>query len=156
MTRRHRIAAGLLVAACHASLAWAQGVQDVQAPPPGAASCPGDAAALPVKALYGSWEARIDGQDGIAAVLLEKHPEYEGVRGSIQRAGGQPPAQLAGDIDPDGLLALDESQDGKSISASWSGTLQPGSCGKQFKGTWRRASDDSSHAFVLHKASAWK
>ena len=65
-------------------------------------------------------------------------------------------AQLAGDIDPDGLLALDESQDGKSISASWSGTLQPGSCGKQFKGTWRRASDDSSHAFVLHKASAWK
>jgi hypothetical protein len=86
---------------------------------------------------------------------LEKHPDYDGVRGTVQRAG-QPPAQVAGDIDPEGLLALDESQDGRSISASWSGELQADSCGKAFKGMWRRASDDSSHAFVLHKAGSWK
>ena len=151
MMRRPLLAAGLLAAACNAPLAWAQAAQDA----PKAPACPADAAALPVQALYGSWEARIDGQDGIATVVLEKHPEYDGVRGSIRRAG-QPPAQLAGDIDPEGQLALDESQDGKSISASWSGALQSGSCGKEFKGTWRRSSDDSSHAFVLHKAASWK
>ena len=74
----------------------------------------------------------------MAAVVLERHPEYEGVRGSILRAG-QPPARLAGDVDPEGRLALDESQDGKSISASWSGALTPQGCGKEFSGSWYRS-----------------
>jgi hypothetical protein len=133
----------LLAAACGA--AWAQPATD----------CPASGRELSLPMLYGQWEARIDGQSGIATVTLERHPDYEGVRGTVERAG-QPPAQLAGDIDPEGLLALDESQDGKSISASWSGELQGASCGKEFKGSWRRGSDDSSHDFVLHKASTWK
>lgn len=133
----------LLAGACIASASWAQ------------ADCPDSAQRLPMQALYGSWEARIDGQDGIATLVLERHPDYDGVRGQLQRPG-QPPALVAGDIDPDGLLALDESQDGKSISASWSGELQPGSCGRAFKGIWRRGADDSEHAFTLHKSSSWK
>ena len=145
---RRALTACLLAGACAATPAWAQDT-------PGKADCPDSAQQLSMQAIYGSWEARIDGQGGIATLVLERHPDYEGVRGQVQRPG-QPPAQVAGDIDPDGLLALDESQDGKSISASWSGELQPGSCGKTFKGTWRRGADNSEHAFTLHKSGSWK
>jgi len=145
---RRVFAACLLAGACAAWPACAQVA-------PRKADCPDSAEKLQMPSLYGSWEARIDGQDGIATLVLERHPDYDGVRGQVQRPG-QPPAQVAGDIDPEGLLALDESQDGKSISASWSGELLPGSCGKAFKGTWRRGADDSEHAFTLHKAGSWK
>ena len=108
-----------------------------------------------MKALYGTWDATFDGAPGISTVTLGKHPDYDGVRGTIERAG-QPAAQLAGDIDTDGLLALDESQDGQSISATWSGDMTPGSCAKEFKGTWRKASDDSTRTFMIHKTGQWK
>jgi len=149
MTGRRLVAAVTLTAACGMPVAWAQ--QDKPAAPP---ACPGSAQEMPIQRLYGTWEATIDGQPGIATMTLARHPDYDGVRGTLQRAG-QPPAQLAGDIDPEGLLALDESQDGKSISASWSGALQPGSCGKEFKGTWYRESDDSKHDFVLRRVGTW-
>ncbi|HYP70450.1 MAG TPA: hypothetical protein VEP93_06160 [Variovorax sp.] len=147
MMRSHVIAV-LLAAGCSLLAGCAQ-----QAPArPG---CPQSASELPMQSLYGSWEARVDGQNGTAIMVLERHPEYEGVRGSVTRPG-QPPAQLAGDIDPEGQLALDESQDGKSISASWAGALQPESCGKEFTGNWNRSSDDSSHPFVLRRSATWK
>jgi hypothetical protein len=122
-------------------------------------ACPANGRELPVGALYGQWEARIEGEPGIARVQLAKHPEYEGVRGTITReGGGRPPsvAQLAGDIDDEGLLNIDESLDGRAISGNWLGELQPGSCGKEFKGTWRNASDDSTHPFVLNKTGSWQ
>jgi hypothetical protein len=65
-------------------------------------------------------------------------------------------AQLAGDIDDEGLLSIDESLDGRAISGNWLGELQPGSCGKEFRGTWRNASDDSTHPFVLNKTGSWQ
>lgn len=116
------------------------------------ATCPTRADALPGQALYGRWEVTFDGSgsDRTASVVLHKHPDYEGgVRGTITRAGHV--AQLAGDIGDDGLLTLDESQDGIAISASWSGELQAGSCGREFKGIWRDARDDSTLDFVLRK-----
>ena len=122
-------------------------------------ACPANGRELPVGALYGQWEARIEGEAGIARIRLAKHPEYEGVRGTITReGGGKPPsvAQLAGDIDDEGLLNIDESLDGRAISGNWLGELQPGSCGKEFKGTWRNASDDSTHPFVLNKIGSWQ
>jgi hypothetical protein len=123
------------------------------------AACPANGRELPVGALYGQWEARIEGEPGIARVQLAKHPEYEGVRGTITREGATKPpsvAQLAGDIDDEGLLNIDESLDGRAISGNWLGELQPGSCGKEFKGTWRNASDDSTHPFVLNKTGSWQ
>ncbi|MCY1557041.1 hypothetical protein D9M68_938520 [compost metagenome] len=60
-------------------------------------------------------------------------------------------AQLAGDVDDDGALSIDESLDGRAISGVWAGTLQPGSCGREFRGTWRNAADESTHPFVLNK-----
>ncbi|MDM0117084.1 hypothetical protein QTI66_33725 [Variovorax sp. J22R133] len=145
-----RISLALVMAWLLAVSACAQ----IAAPKPPAADCPASAKDLPMQALYGTWDATFDGVPGIATVVLEKHPDYDGVRGTIQRAG-KPPARLAGDIDTDGLLALDESQDGQSIDASWSGDTTPGTCGKEFKGTWRKASDDSTRPFVLRKTGQW-
>jgi hypothetical protein len=140
----------IVLIACSALSTGTAAQNDLQKSGP-AANCPASASELPVTALYGAWQASFDGLPGVASVRLAKHPEYAGgVRGTIERSGGAS-AQLAGDIDDDGLLTLDESQDGRAISAVWSGELQPGSCGKEFKGTWRNAKDDSTHPFTLSR-----
>jgi len=117
--------------------------------------CPQSAADLPLEALYGHWEARIDGQAGVARIELSKHPDYAGVQGRIVRPGanGAPDrvARLAGDIDDEGQLGIDESEDGHAISGVWSAQLEPGSCGRELRGTWRNAADDSTHAVLLRK-----
>lgn len=117
---------------------------------PGAAACATDATDLPVEALYGRWEARFGDLPALADVQMGKHPEYPGsVRGTIVRDGRS--AQLSGDIDDAGFLLLDESQDGLRISAVWAGELQPGSCGREFRGTRRNSGDDRTQPFVLRK-----
>ncbi|WP_280809218.1 hypothetical protein [Variovorax boronicumulans] len=121
-------------------------------------NCPADARDLPLPSLYGRWEARFDGLPAASVVQLGKHPDYAGVRGTITRdaGGGAKPsvAQLAGDVDDEGALSIDESLDGRAISGNWAGTLQPRSCGREFRGTWRNAADDSTHPFVLTKTGA--
>src|SRR5690606_11532708 len=75
MTRRRAapwIMAGLL-AAC--MTAPAQTTPSPSPPPP----CPASVRELPPEALYGRWEARIDGQPGVAELRLARHPEYAGV-----------------------------------------------------------------------------
>lgn len=124
-------------------------------------ACPASASELPLEALFGNWEARIDSLKGVGKVKLDQHPDYAGVRGTITRGeegtgGGTrgtavTVAQLAGDIDDDGMLSLDESLDGSAISGVWLGALQPASCGREFKGVWRDATNDSTHPFVLNK-----
>ncbi|MGJ7566717.1 hypothetical protein ACSFBM_22915 [Variovorax sp. GB1R11] len=120
--------------------------------------CPTDARELPLPSLYGRWEARFDGLPAVAAVQLGKHPDYDGVRGTITRNPDNPAkatvAQLAGDVDDEGALSIDESQDGRAISGVWSGKLQARSCGREFRGTWRNAADESIHPFVLSKTAA--
>ncbi|MGJ7485852.1 hypothetical protein ACSFA2_11375 [Variovorax sp. LT2P21] len=117
---------------------------------PAATACATDATDLPVEALYGHWTARFGDLPALADVQMGKHPEYAGsVRGTIVRDGRS--AQLSGDIDDAGFLILDESQDGLSISAVWAGELQPGSCGREFRGTWRNSGDDRTQPFVLRK-----
>lgn len=119
-----------------------------------AAPCPANGREMPVEALYGDWALRLEGVPGTAQVQFEKHPDYAGVRGTVRRETGAnrvTNAHLAGDIDDDGLLSIDESIDGRSISGVWLGELQPDSCGKEFRGIWRNASDDSTHPFILNK-----
>jgi len=147
----------LLVAVC----ALSAGATAQQAPKAAApAACPTRGEDLPIDALYGNWEAHFDGVPGIATVQLAKHPDYAGVKGSVTRGGdnGTPrsTAQLAGDIGDDGVLGLDESQDGRTISGVWSGELQAASCGREFRGTWRNAADDSTRSFVLNKTGSWQ
>lgn len=123
----------------------------------GGADCPADARDLPLESLYGNWEARFDNLPAVAVVQLGKHPDYDGVRGTITRNGANAAkatvAQLAGDVDDEGALSIDESQDGRAISGVWSGKLQTGSCGREFRGTWRNAADESTHPFVLSKTA---
>lgn len=117
-------------------------------------ACPPDAREMPIEALYGDWQARIEGQPGSATLRLQKHPDYAGVRGTLVRDGASPQApaaQVAGDIDDEGMLSLDESADGRSISGVWLGALQPASCGREFKGVWRNADNDTTHPFTLKK-----
>ena len=123
-------------------------------PPTSTPGCPASTDDVPVQALYGNWDARFmqpaGGAGQSASVSFRPHPEYAGsVRGEIVRGGIT--SQLAGDIDDDGVFTLDESRDGRAISAVWSGRMSQGSCGKEFKGDWRNATDDSTLPFVLTK-----
>ena len=144
------LATALLLAGCIASAtATAQS---------GPGTCPASAVDMSTEMLYGTWQARFDDAPTVDIVTLGKHPDYDGVRGTIARDGARSggaaarsTAQLAGDVDAEGQLAIDESQDGHSISGVWVGTLQPGSCGKEFRGTWRNAADERIHPFVLQK-----
>lgn len=105
--------------------------------------------------LYGAWRAQWSGSDAPAAVLqLERHPELsDSVRGRVERDGIT--ALLAGDVD-NGDLTLEESRDGRRISATWIGQVDADSCGKVIRGTWSDADSDARRAFVLRRQSGWQ
>jgi len=117
------------------------------------ASCPTPEQVGPLH-LYGLWHAEFEGLPQGATLLFEKHPEWAGsVSGTITR--NKVKAQLAGDVD-EGELTLEESLDGQHISANWLGTIVENSCGKEIKGTWNNASNNSSAPFVLRKLPGWQ
>ncbi len=121
------------------------------------AACPAPAEVTQLQ-LYGLWQARFDGLAQDAVLLLEKHPDYpESVRGSIRREGpGNPErALVSGDVD-EGVFTLDESADGRTISATWSGTVVEQSCGKEIRGTWTHTQDHTTRGFVLRKLPGWQ
>lgn len=122
----------------------------------GAAACPAAADLTPAH-LWGLWRVSFEGgaeAPTAATVLFEKHPERtESVRGAINRDGVQ--SLLAGDVD-DGVLALDESDNGLQITAIWSGNVADTSCGKEFTGIWRRSKDNTERSFVLRKLPGWQ
>lgn len=97
--------------------------------------------------LLGFWRAEVDGRPG-ATLLLEAHPEYAGFRGAINRNGER--RLVAGDIE-DGELTLEESADGKRISAIWLGDVADGSCGREIRGTWKAEGDKNPRPFVMKK-----
>lgn len=84
-----------------------------------------------------------------ATLELIPHPELAAsVRGRLQRAGSE--ALLAGDVDQ-GDFTLEESINGKNISATWIGQVVPDSCGKEIRGTWTQENPPLSLSFVLRK-----
>ncbi len=103
--------------------------------------------------LYGLWQARFDGQHEGASLRLEKHPDYpHSVKGALLRGGVQ--SLCVGDVDQ-GIFSLEESDDGHNITASWSGTVVDGSCGKEISGTWKNISKNTEQHFVLRKQPGW-
>ncbi|MCA0214284.1 MAG: hypothetical protein LCH79_14055 [Proteobacteria bacterium] len=122
----------------------------------GAMACPAASELTPAH-LWGLWRVSFEGGGSpptSATVLFEKHPERtESVRGAINRDSAQ--SLLAGDVD-EGVLALDESDDGLQISATWSGNVADTSCGKEFTGIWRRSKDNTERSFVLRKLPGWQ
>ena len=147
---------------------------NVQSSPSGAASCPAAKQLKPAQ-IHGLWRVRFSnpptGLPAEATLLLERHAEFgDSVAGFVSRdlgvAAGTPPiaghaakAQLAGDLE-DGLLTLDESSDGISITGTWNGEIVEGSCGKKVSGLWKDTSnsappDASEIPFTLERLSGW-
>lgn len=106
---------------------------------------PGDVTAAQ---MFGFWIAEIGGRHS-GTLLLDKHPEFAGsFRGAISRDGTR--AWVAGDVE-DGELTLEESADGKRISATWLGQVVDGSCGREIRGTWQQEGGQVEHPFILKK-----
>ena len=114
--------------------------------------------------LQGRWHAELaattpDGQPPqpptLAVLQLGPHPELaHSVRGTVQRNGTT--AQVSGDVD-DGDLTLEESINGTNISATWTGRVVEGSCGKEILGTWNNAhTPNTLQPFVLRKQAGWQ
>lgn len=134
-----RPARALLLAALAAAGAQAQGTR---------ADCP-KAAEVAQRHLLGLWRAEFEGLAQGATLLLERHPELaESVRGAINRNGDR--AQVAGDVD-EGEFTLEESINGVNISATWTGGVEDGSCGKEVRGTWQAADGSPPRGFILRK-----
>ena len=72
----------------------------------------------------------------------------ESVRGAINRDGDK--ALVAGEVD-EGDFSLEESVDGVRISATWTGTVIDGSCGREIRGDWQSATGGGTRNFVLRK-----
>lgn len=148
-------AVGLAAAALATAAALCAPPARAQAAPP-AAACPGPTEIEPAQ-LYGLWQLRLwpeggdeDTAPSRGALLFERHPEFPGsVRGELRRSlGGQEvSAQVSGDA-IDGVFNLDESADGVTMSAVWSG--EPGACGRSIRGTRRPAAGQPAGEPVLH------
>ena len=118
------------------------------------------ATSLTQQQAYGDW--RVTWQDGGAteAVHFGLNPEFpDSLSGEVKR--GSTRLQLAGDLE-DGQLNLEESPDGKAISATWVGAVVAGSCGKAIEGVWTRdesvVTKDAGagvRKFVLRRVAGW-
>jgi hypothetical protein len=128
-----------------AALAWcaATGAAFGQAP----AACP-NAQELSPRQLVGLWRAEFEGQLPAATLLLEPHREYAlSLSGEINRDGVR--ARLAADLEQ-GEFTMEESADGRRISATWLGDVVEGSCGNEIRGR-REGGWDGTVPFVLKK-----
>lgn len=145
---RLKIPLAIVFSSLYADLALAQ----TAVPGPKPAVCPNPQQVEPVH-LYGLWRAEVEGMSSNIALRFEKNPELAGsVMGVVHR--GNVKSQCAGDVD-NGVFTLEESSDGKSISATWTGQVVAGSCGKEISGTWNNFSNNTSHKFVLRKSAGW-
>lgn len=116
-----------------------------------AAGCP-KAAEVRQAHLLGLWRAEFDGRAAGATLLLEKNASYaDSVSGSINRDGER--ARVAGDVD-EGEFTLEESADGVRITATWTGDVVEGSCGREIRGSWQAARNPRPLPFVLKKIDA--
>ncbi len=91
-------------------------------------------------------------------MLFGPHPEYPGsVRGRLRRSGpgADLEAEVAGDVGNDGEFGMDESRDGKTMDAVWTGV--PGACGKEIRGVRQpaesRAGTERPLQFLLRRSS---
>ena len=109
--------------------------------------CPAPADVEP-RQLVGLWRAEFDGKAPPATLLLEPHREYaQSLSGEINRDGVR--ARVAADLE-DSAFTLEESADGRRISATWLGDVVEGSCGKEIRGR-REGGWDGIAPFVLRK-----
>ena len=94
--------------------------------------------------LHGRWRATWGGQTGW--LVLGPSPENpDGWRGTLQAdRPGAAPVLIAGDLDEQGQFTLEESSDGRRISANWDGQPVEGTCLAEVRGLRREAGAESS------------
>lgn len=122
---------------------------------------------LPPARLSGEWQLTLwplQGSDASpvdrGTVWLERHPEFTGsVRGRLQRGQADAPrtAVVSGDV-VDGQFHLEESADGVSMDAVWSG--EPADCARVLQGERRpaegRPGTEGVLRFRLEKRPGWR
>ena len=129
-------------------------------PQTAAQACP-QGAEVRAAQLYGSWDVFWLAPDASAPEAaphgrLQLGPSAEhpdGLRGRFVEGGTE--VLIAGDVDEDGELALEQSADGRRIDATWIGPFTEGSCAREVRGTWTRAADGATRRFVLRQRSGW-
>lgn len=159
----------LFFVASYHPLARTNGQNDPKNPSGAAtpASCPSAAEVTPLH-LYGLWRAEWPADAGRPAVratlLFGKHAEFaQSLSGGIRREGTElaaqtQEAQVAGDVE-DGEFDLEESANGRDITAVWTGRVVESSCGKEISGTWTDISTTPkprARPFVLRKQAGWQ
>lgn len=143
----------LLIAACgHLTLGTAQNRTE-NTPP----ACPMPAEVAAVH-LYGAWQVRWDGVAEAATLTLWRSPDYpDGLRGTLRRGAGATATEalVSAEVDQAGFV-MEESIDGRAISATWNGAFAEQSCGKEIRGQWTDAATRTERAFVLRKLGGWQ
>lgn len=128
----------LLMAACAAPLAQHQ-PPTLHALAPHNPACP-DLAQWPAARLHGLWQLELPELDRRGQLRLRQHPEFgASLRGELDIAGQRSIA--SGDLEQ-GELNLDESRDGKSLYAFWTGQLSSADCGQTIEGQWESLARD--------------
>ena len=141
----------ILIAACTLPLGAAGQNDPKNSSSP--AACPSPAE-VSVVHLYGLWRAEWSDGGTPTELRLNRHPEMaDSVRGTLSRDGAT--AQVAGDVD-NGDFTLEESDNGRNISATWTGRVADTSCGKEIQGTWTNATNSKERRFVLRKQPGWR
>lgn len=159
LTNRCRSTIALI--AVSALCACATGQDDSRTPAPGTAAGAAVNPACPelkrwgAAQLYGRWSVELPGLGQRGELLLRQHPEFSAsLRGEFDYGGQHSIA--SGDLE-DGELNLDESRDGKSLHAFWTGRLVPEACGREIRGTWQQlpkaGQPARESAFVLRRAA---
>jgi len=101
--------------------------------------------------LHGRWRATWGGQTGW--LVLGPSPENpDGWRGTLHAdRPGAAPVLIAGDLDEQGQFTLEESSDGRRISANWDGQPVEGTCLAEVRGLRREAGAETGVDFVLRR-----
>ena len=167
--RMNRLAIALFFAALSAfqTSGYAQNIAQ-NSPPSVKATCLGPAQ-VDTHHLHGLWQVRLyDGplpddsrtpvsrtptQEG--TLLFERHPEHaDSLRGTLKLKDGPGTLWLSGDLD-EGELILDESDDGRRITAVWVAYPTAAGCGRELRGNRRMADDDRLQTLVLTRSASW-
>jgi hypothetical protein len=108
--------------------------------------------------FYGDWVLEISeagatnasGMTQSTRLLFKQNPEFaESLAGEFSLNGWR--MEVFGDIEA-GALDLEESANGKDISAIWKGGVSEGSCAKAITGTRRILASQTEQRFVLRRA----
>lgn len=112
------------------------------------APCPGDEE-MKDSQLQGEWTGTVEGQSQPVRLQLGPHPQWKGnVKGTIARGADTRP--MVGDV-ADDHITLEESADGKRITATWLGDVVEGSCAREIRGNFIEGDDAAPRSFVLRK-----